>query len=350
MNRLIEDAGVHVVCDGQYGSTGKGVLAAWLAMVANIERKDFMATVSNAGPNSGHTFYHGDMKIVLKQLPTFAVASHLLGRTHPVFLSAGAVIDPEILRKEASEFPTLPIFVHPNAAVITPEDKQMEHSGSVAAVAGTRSGTGAALARKVLRDPTAVWAHYARYGTYPSIDLKMPPNVMTGTMDDVHPLNRIFMEISQGFSLGLNQQFYPKCTSRECTVAQGLADAGISPRRLTKVYMSIRTFPIRVGNVDGFSSGEWYDDQKEVTWEAIGQKPELTTVTQRVRRVATFSYNQFFDAIRANEPDYVFVNFLNYLTEEQQEEFLESLRRVRNDIRWFELIKGYGPKSSDVRV
>jgi len=57
------------------------------------------------------------------------------------------------------------------------------------------------------------------------------------------------MEVSQGFSLGINSEFYPKVTSRECTVMQGLADARIAPSKLAKTYMAIRTYPIRVGDV-----------------------------------------------------------------------------------------------------
>lgn len=340
--RLFEDTGVHVLVDGQYGSTGKGVLAAWLAEMANMTGTNFEVTVSNAGPNSGHTSYFGDRKIVLKQLPTFAVISHLLGRTHLAQLSAGAVIDPIILRKEALEFPGLPIMVHPNAAVITVQDREAEQHGSVAAVAGTRSGTGAAIARKVLRDPLAVW------GANGAGDRDMPSNVHTGYYVSGA---RAFMEISQGFSLGLNQRFYPKCTSRECTVSQGLADAGLPPRSVAKTYMTLRTYPIRVGNVDGFSSGDWYGDQDETSWEEIGQTPELTTVTQRVRRVATFSRGQLLDALRANDPDIVFINFMNYLSPAEQYAMRSILEIAAGfpGIRPFDVLEGYGPTSADVR-
>lgn len=341
---LFEKVGAHVLVDGQFGSTGKGVLAAWLAK-QNLDMSDekWAGVISNAGPNSGHTFYHNDEKHVLKQLPTFAVASYLMGLTIPVFLSAGAIIDPDILRKEAGRYPGIPIFVHPNAAVITPHDKHSEAdpTGSIAAVAGTRSGTGMALARKIMRDPTAIAITALASGIAPNVD------VADFAFDSWN--SRYFIEVSQGFSLGINQQFYPKCTSRECTVAQAIADAAMPPRSVAKTYMSIRTYPIRVGNVDGHSSGNWYPDQQELTWEQIGVEPELTTVTQRERRVATFSAQQFRDAIDANDPEFVFVNFLNYLKTEDFTEFrlrLNSLRASSN--RWFDILGGWGPKSEDV--
>jgi len=337
--------GAHVLVDGQFGSTGKGVLAAWLA-AENLKQdySEWAGVISNAGPNSGHTFYHGSEKHVLKQLPTFAVASHLLGLTIPVFLSAGAIIDPEILVAEALRYPGIEIWVHPNAAVISPHDKYSEAdpAGTIAAVAGTRSGTGMALARKVARDPMAVAAN----AIYPPF---MPSNVHVEDFSFQPWDSRYFVEVSQGFSLGINQQFYPKCTSRECTVAQAIADASIAPRYVSKTYMAIRSYPIRVGNVDGHSSGDWYPDQREISWANIGVKPELTTVTQRERRIATFSRQQFIDALEANAPDFVFVNFVNYLSEVAWAGLLAEIVGVRQYPHGFDLIVGRGPTSGDVK-
>lgn len=350
-------SGVHAVVDGQFGSTGKGVLAAFLAKQAIEGRAQFGVVVSNAGPNSGHTFYHGDEKHVLKQLPTFAVAWHLLNyeamtglANPPVFLSAGAIIDPEILAYEASKYPDLQIIVHPMAAVITQDDKEAEHSGTIQQVAGTRSGTGAVLARKVLRDPTVTFKHFwERNMGYMPRNVDMQSDVLWNLDIDVWD-ERVFMEVSQGFSLGLNSDFYPKVTSRECTVMQGLSDARLPARSLERVYLSMRTFPIRVGNHEGFSSGDCYPDQVETTWEAIGQTPELTTVTQRVRRVFTFSDDQAHAAIEANDPDFVFMNFMNYLDEDGALEMRNRIDNLRDDARqWFDVLWGYGPKSEDLQ-
>lgn len=341
--RLFENHGAHVLVDGQYGSTGKGVLAAWLALQAKEQRHLFAGCITSAGPNSGHTFYHEGEKHVLKQLPTFAVASVLMDIDIPVYLSAGAVINPEILIAEAERYPMVSIIVHPNAAVITPADIESEHSGSVAAVAGTASGTGAAIARKVLRDPTAVWRNW-------KIPHSMPRNIVTGVLHLATYVRPYFVEVSQGFSLGINQKFYPKGTSRECTVQQAISDAGIPPRHVTKTYLSLRTYPIRVGDFGGNSSGGWYGDQLETSWRDLGLEPELTTVTKRIRRIATFSPDQFRDAARVNDPDWVFLNFLNY--PEQQTDPLDAIRRIRAEgrIRDFGIIGSIGPTSEDVEI
>lgn len=341
-DKLFSPTGAHILVDGQYGSTGKGVLAAWLAMQANLNKVQFAGVISNAGPNSGHTFYHGTEKHVLKQLPTFAAASALMGNHIPVFLDAGAIIDPEILFAEARKYNTIDINVHPNAVVITPEMKESEHSGTIAAVAGTRSGSGAALARKVERDPTVTWSHFSK-------SVVVPRNIRTyyGGFDTERW--RWFVEVSQGFSLGLHDGFYPKVTSRECTVMQAITDARIPPRHVTKTYMTMRTYPIRVGNVDGHSSGDYYPDQEETTWEELGVPAELTTVTQRIRRVFTFSELQAIDAIRANDPDIVFVNFMNYLTADGERGMMETIDKLQKIAhKDFNVLLGYGATSADV--
>src|SRR5687767_7333682 len=108
--------GSYVLVDGQFGSTGKGVIAAALAEHF-YDRVDLV--ISNAGPNSGHTSVHDKELIILKQLPTFGVIAGKMGRRNlPVYLSGGAVIDPAILVKELDEFSGVKLFVHPNAAII----------------------------------------------------------------------------------------------------------------------------------------------------------------------------------------------------------------------------------------
>lgn len=349
MSDLFKNAGAHVIVDGQFGSTGKGAFSKWLADQAIAEGWQPDVVVSNAGPNSGHTFYHGDDKHVLKQLPTFAVAMHLMGVEIPVFLSAGAAINVELLMKEIERYPGIEVWVHPNAAVITDEDVLTEHSGSVAAVAGTASGTGAAIARKVLRDPKAIIAGYDLGDSHFYVGDWSQSCTEQGW--DVSDGTKAVVEVSQGFSLGINSGFYPKVTSRECTVMQAMADARMPPRFHATTYMVVRTFPIRVGNYNGHSSGGYYSDQEEITWADIGVAPELTTVTQRERRIFTFSEEQYAHAFEVNDPDFVFVNFLNYLPDEAARvKLLDTLDpEYTRSAGYPQFIGGYGPKSGDIK-
>ena len=348
MTTLFHKNGIHAIVDGQYGSTGKGAFAYWLAKQAHDNNIYIDGSIYSGGPNSGHTFYHNGEKHVNKQLPSFACAMSLISdRVQTAYLSAGAIIDLPTLFGEARKYPKVKIFVHPNAAIIMPGDSIAESSiGSIARVAGTRSGTGVALAGKILREPDRIYRAY--YGTDEM--LKEQPLNITMLNHRIKPESNFYiMEVAQGFSLGINQPFYPKSTSRECTVSQGLTDAGLPPSAVKRTYMSIRTFPIRVGDVDGFSSGSWYDDQEEITWEQLGVEPELTTVTQRVRRVATFSWEQFYDALQANHPDFVFANFLNYIPPDEQQEFLDDLKTNRPfGVPPYQVIEGRGPRVEDI--
>lgn len=338
MTSLFTRNGIHCVVDGQFGSTGKGAISAWLAEQAfkDPNRFNFAGSIYSGGPNSGHTCYFGDKKIVLKQLPTFSVYMSHFHLILPIHLSAGAIIDREILKKEAEEYPDIPIFVHPNAAIVTDEDRKAEETGSIAQVAGTRSGTGEALVRKIRREPRAIAKNSLG---------EVATNVVLQN-HRIKPEERAyFMEVSQGFSLGINSEFYPKVTSRECTVMQGLADARIPPRHLSRTYMAIRSYPIRVGNVDGYSSGGWYSDQEEITWDKIGVEPEITTVTQRIRRVATFSMVQFYEACWANDPDFVFVSHMDYLSTDNKAILIDVLMDARDMMgKSFDFIYGFGPK------
>lgn len=328
--------GGHFLVDGQYGSTGKGLFAAW---IAEKYGRTFDLVVSNAGPNSGHTFFHGDRKVVLKQLPTLAVKMGLLNRQVPVYLNSGAIINPEILNREVSEFGTK-VYLSSRAVLISPEDKESEGSGTIAAAASTQQGGGAALSRKVLRDPSAVVGTYDNWENGITI-LEQEP--------DYRGANAFF-EVSQGFSLGIHSHFYPKVTSRECTVAQALCDARYPAQMVRSVSMVVRTYPIRVGNLNGNSSGDCYRDQHETSWDAIGVEPELTTVTKRVRRVFTFSHVQFGDALYTNQPDVILVNFMNYLPKDVRPGFAQDIQDTVKSVlnRTATILYGFGPKTTDI--
>jgi hypothetical protein len=67
-----------------------------------------------------------------------------------------------------------------------------------------------------------------------------------------------------------------------------------------------------VGNTPDGYSGDWYPDQEETTFEKLGVIAEKTTVTGRVRRVASFSRMQIEEAMAMAMPDEVFLNFAQY--------------------------------------
>lgn len=295
-----------VIVDGQFGSTGKGVAAELLCSLHKDPKLSYTVVTTNAGPNSGHTSYYKGDKIVLQQLPTYAVIAWRMGRKCDVIMNAGSILDLERLHFEVAAnrpFGKSKVYIHPAAAVVTSEAKVAD-AALVAAIGSTGKGTGAALAAKIMRYPEAVASHYAQ-------QIKdMNDYVVLGTRSIDKHYDRVLVEVSQGFSLSLNaSDMYPFTTSRDCTVAQAISDAALHPRDLGSVMMVVRTFPIRVAG----NSGPCYPDQHELTWDALGVEPEITTVTKKIRRVFSFSIEQFKQAMEFNRPNVVFVNFMNYL-------------------------------------
>jgi hypothetical protein len=72
-------------------------------------------------------------------------------------------------------------------------------------------------------------------------------------------------------------------------------------------------------------------------------------VTQRVRRVFTFSDQQFREALIANQPDFVLANFMNYLDEKAALEFKNRLQNTAFAAEVdADFLYGFGPRNSDV--
>lgn len=334
------DQGAYVLVDGQYGSTGKGLFAHHI-MEQSVYMPNWITT--NAGPNSGHTTYDGGVKIVSKQIPISTIISHRRGNPVRTLLNAGAVISPGILLDELNTLtPGAKVpFIHPCAAVITARHIERDAS-TLRAIAGTGKGIGPAIQDKIGRVDGSI-ASDLYFPVLPVNEGRTWDNFWDWRQD------RVFVETAQGFSLGLNSSFYPNVTSRECTVMQALADARIPVQKLKKVAMTVRTFPIRVGNTEN-TSGEWYDDQQEIEWGDLQVEPERTTVTNRIRRVATWSRDQFRDGVAANRPQVLFLNFLNYLTREEAPKFIENLFSDYMMIMGHtpECYYGFGPRVEDI--
>jgi len=313
-----------IIIDGQFGSTGKGALAGY---IANTRHYDIFA--SSLSPNAGHTYRERDgYRVMVKQLPVGGV----INKRAQIYLTAGSIIAPAALLAEmdAYDVDADRVRIHPAAAVVEDTDVAFERdpASAVAAISTTASGTGHALSRKILRE--AVLA-----GQHPLLRSMCAPFDLAGHLDDGCTA---LMETAQGVSLGINAGFYPHCTSRDISPSQALSDARLHPCHLGRVYLSLRTYPIRVGG----PSGPFYPDSTETSWEALGQPAERTTVTQRIRRVATFSAQQLRDALKLCRPDVVFLNFYNYVrTWEEMKEFARLLRGKR-------ILVGTGPCLEDI--
>lgn len=351
MSEFLKYGKASVLIDGQFGSTGKGLAAAYQCERANIDWQRVICT-TNAAPNAGHTtVLPNGCKFITFHLPTMAVM-----RPEPsIFLNAGAIIDLDMLRDELNDMGVDPdrVTVHPNAAIITEEDKEYEKNKASGAtkIASTQKGVGRAQARKIMREGVT-----AKDVT--SELLGMGVRVGRVELNEAMAMGMaVMVETAQGMGLSLNNGFHPHCTSREVSVSQSFSDAGIHPSYLHQTLMVARTFPIRVGNivnengeVIGYSGGV-YPDQKELTWGSFPHiEPERTTVTKRVRRIFTFSPQQYRDATARLRPDIIHLGFCDYLADEKMLESLILHMRAAHSYYGTspEILCSFGPCTTDV--
>jgi adenylosuccinate synthase len=226
-------------------------------------------------------------------------------------IGPGAYVDAEVLKEELSRYGITPdrLVIDPAAALISRDDRLRESAMNLDSFLGsTLSGTGAAVARRALRDPALGFVAddpdlrpYVR----PSIDV-LAPAIAAG--------ERVILEGTQGHGLSiLHTPRYPFATSRTTTAAGLLAEAGLSPLDVDDIVMVLRAFPIRVAGNSGPLAGE-------TTWQQVSSQGghdhpliEYSTVTRRERRVAYFNIGAVLSAIRVNRPTRLVLNHLDYL-------------------------------------
>jgi len=296
----------------QFGSEGKGLLSGYLALNTDID-----ISVCDFGPNTGHTFVdvYGK-KTIVTQLPMAVVNPNTR-----LLLNSNAIIHPPTLLKEIEENKcAVRVIINPNATIVTEECREWERE-NLPRISSTKKGTGAALAWKVMRHPKAQIASMVP-------ELKPFLGDTVGILWQACLNNKMILgEQGQGFWLSRDHSnMWPYCTSRNVTSMSFMDGCGLPFYMLGSVYGALRTFPIRVGNdkdVEGKDigySGDPFMGSEELTWEEVTKRStsevsleEKTTVTDKVRRVFTFSAEQVIHAINSNGVTDVFVNFLNYL-------------------------------------
>ena len=292
---------ISIVVGGQFGSEGKGKVACYLA-----ETQRACAVVRVGGSNSGHTVVdHGGARYVFRQLPTAAVLPGVA-----CVIAAGSYIDSEVLLREVDLVRLDPtrLKIDPNAVLITDNFKAQEEAQNLRGrVGSTLTGTGAAVSARVNRTTEVRFA---------KDDPRLAPYV-TDTAEFLYRAvnrdERVVAEGSQGFGLSvIHSPHFPFVTSRDTTAAGVLSEIGLSPLLVDDIALVIRAFPIRVpGNSGPLPS--------ETSWEAIAERgkfdvrfSEMTSVTQRERRVAEFDAEIVRAAIRANSPTKIFLNHVDY--------------------------------------
>ena len=337
---LLPDADVRLVdvlIGAQYGSEGKGNIAFFLA-------REYDLLVRVGGPNAGH-------KVPLptvythRQLPSGTRANERA----KLLIGPGATLDPELLLQEIAEceVDASRLSIDPQAMIIEPEDLKAEQT-LVTSIASTGKGGGHAASRRILGRSGDMDIPVRLARDVPELRPYIRParEVLDEAYRNGH---RILLEGTQGTALSLYHGHYPHVTSRDTTTNGTLAEAGIGPRRLRRVILVARTYPIRVKNPDtegqtsGFMSQELqYEDLAErsgVPLEEI-QKTETSSVSQRARRVAEFDWDLLRRSVEVNGATDIVLTFADYLDVQNQKaqrydqltgetiRFIEEVERV----------------------
>lgn len=344
-----------MVVDLQFGSTGKGLIAGWLA-----KRMGYDTAVCAFSTNAGHTYIDSarDIHVMTQQLPT-AITSPTIKN---ILIGPGAAIHGETLALEIDRYwkflENKQIFIHPHAAVVEDYHADYEIADGRTKMGSTAKGVGEAYVERIRRDPSNPNTVVHRWGAK-SHPLHQYITTQERYREILRDSENVLVEGAQGFSLSMYHGHYPYTTSRDVTPLQIAADCALPTgwMRFVRVIGTARTFPIRVNNRDG-SSGPGYEDQVELQWgkgPLWHVQPELTTVTKLPRRIFTFSQQQLEEAIFHCGTGFqtvpLFLNFANYIEDGddlfrliQQIEAPRSKMLVPPHVQWL----GYGPDDHDV--
>ena len=301
---------VDVMVGGQYGSEGKGQVAAYLS-------SEYDLLVRVGGPNAGHKVKIDNSSFTFRHLPSGTLSSRA-----QLAIGPGAVLHVPTLLKEISDcrVDSDRLSIDPQAMIISEQDKGRE-AGLMANIGSTGQGVGEATARRILSRglPNIKFAK--------DVPLLQPfVRELCGILEDAfRQNNKVFLEGTQGTGLSLYHGSYPFVTSRDTTVAGCLAESGISPSRVRKVIMVCRTYPIRVKSPKGKDSGPM---SQKVTWAEVERRAgfpmghlsglEKGSVSGNLRRVGEFDWTLLRKAASLNAPTDVAITFADYIKKENE--------------------------------
>lgn len=297
-----------VLVGGQYGSEGKGAIAAHVA-------NDYRVHVRVGSPNAGHTIWWKGEKHVMQTIPC--------GWINPdakIVIGRGALINISLLMQELEHieqyYPDFRerLYIDAHAGVLDERFHKMEGGteGEMhRRIGSTGEGVGPARMARISRDPEQFRLFESVVDKYDLEDvICYNTPIMIATLQDAGW--DVLIEGTQGSGLSLYHSFWPYCTSVDTNAAGIIAEVGIAPARVTDVLMVCRTYPIRVAGNSGPMQGE-------ITWEELSERtgrdlvPERTTVTHKVRRIAEWDDELFKKSCLLNAPTEIALTFCDYV-------------------------------------
>lgn len=300
-----------VLVGGQYGSEGKGAIAAHVA-------NDYQVHIRVGSPNAGHTIYWNDEKHVMQSIPCGWINPYA-----KIVIGRGALLNMKQFMKELVHimqyYPDFMyrLFIDAEAGILDERFHQQE--GGVNGemhrrIGSTGEGVGPARIARLERDPGKFQQFKdiaEEYGLEQCCYENTP--AMVAKWQDSG--DNIMIEGTQGSGLSLLHSHWPYCTSIDTNAAGIISEVGIAPSRVTDVLMVCRTYPIRVHGNSGPMKGE-------IDWSEIRDKdgnqikPEKTTVTKKVRRIARWDDDLFQQSCLLNAPTEIALTFADYVDPE----------------------------------
>ncbi|HWY45316.1 MAG TPA: adenylosuccinate synthetase [Candidatus Sulfotelmatobacter sp.] len=297
---------VDVVIGGEFGSEGKGHIVSFLA-------REYDLLIRVGGPNAGHKVFRVPEPYTHHQLPSgtlFSEAKLLIG--------PGAILNVPALLREIADCGVSRerLTIDPQAMIIEVEDIKAEKK-LVQGIGSTGQGVGSATARRI-------WGRAGKKIRLAKDVPELKPYTASSAAEQLEQAyatrRKILLEGTQGTGLSLFHGPYPYVTSRDTTVAGLLSETGIAPRRVRKIVMVCRSYPIRVQNPSRGTSGPL---SQEISWKVIAERSgipleelrslEKTSTTNRKRRVGEFEWDLLRKAASLNGPTDIALTFADYL-------------------------------------
>lgn len=297
-----------VVVGGQYGSEGKGAIVAHIA-------NDYQVHVRVGSPNAGHTIYWRGAKHVMQSIPC--------GWINPdakIVIGRGALLNMKQFMKELVHimqyYPDFMkrLYIDPEAGILS--EKFHEQEGGIYGemhkrIGSTGEGVGPARVARINRDPEQ-FKQFKNVAEEYGLEQCLATNTPRLLAEWQEAGANVLIEGTQGSALSLLHSHWPYCTSIDTNAAGIISEVGIAPAHVTDVLMVCRTYPIRVAGNSGPMEGE-------TSWEELAAKtngyikPEKTTVTKKVRRVAEWDDNLFEQSCILNRPTEIALTFADYV-------------------------------------
>ena len=324
-----------VLVGGQYGSEGKGAIAAHIA-------NDYKIHVRVGSPNAGHTIYWNGEKHVMQSIPCGWINPNAL-----IIIGRGALLNMKQFMKELVHimqyYPDFlkRLIIDPETGILS--EKFHEQEGGTEGemhrrIGSTGEGVGPARVARINRDKNEFKQFkdvVAEYG----LEKCMMENTPQFIAEAQNMGANILIEGTQGSALSLLHSHYPYCTSIDTNAAGIISEVGLAPSRVTDVLMVCRTYPIRVAGNSG-------PMKNEITWEELfdrlGKKfaPEKTTVTHKVRRIAEWDDELFKQSCILNAPTEIALTFADYIDPDLAN--VNSKEKIMNSVKFMDFVREHG--------